>query len=176
MAVLKEVRSIGEVVFIDSGENDKVPESVRSQLTGAIPIVVIADPKAEKVYGRFDHSTLKTKDFNSIFRKAKKDLREDLKSGVAAVEPKTGASGSTPATAGTSAPSPLKPQGSSGRSKFANLPYEKWESLKGATIEAKIEDVRGEEVTFKTKDGRTIKINQLQLSGDSLRRVKKAAD
>lgn len=173
MAVLKEVRSIGEVVFIDNGENDKVPESVRSQLTGAIPVVVIADPKAEKVYGRFDHSTLKTKDFNSIFRKAKKDLREDLKSGVAAVEPKTGASGGTPATAGKSPPSTLKPQGSS---KFANLPYEKWESLKGATIEAKIEDVRGEEVTFKTKDGRTIKINQLQLSGDSLRRVRKAAE
>lgn len=174
MAVLKEVRSIGEVVFIDSGESDKAPESVRSQLTGSIPIVVIADPKGEKVYGRFDHSTLKTKDFSSIFRKAKKDLREDLKNGtgIAASEPRSGESGEPSSGAGTP-PSGLKPQGGS---KFANLPYEKWESLKGATIEAKIEDVRGEEVTFKTRDGRTIKINQLQLAGDSLRRVKKAAE
>ena len=173
MAVLKEARSIGEVVFIDSGENGKVPESVRSQLTGVIPVVVIADPKAEKVYGRFDHTTLKSKDFSSIFRKAKKDLREDLKNGVASTDPKTGETGGTPSSGGSSPPSTFKPQGGS---KFANLPYEKWESLKGATIEAKIEDVRGEEVTFKTKDGRIIKINQLQLSADSLRRVKKAAE
>ena len=173
MAVLKEVRSIGEVVFIDSGETGKAPESVRSQLTGSIPVVIIADPKGEKVYGRFDHSTLKTKDFSSIFRKARKDLRDDLKNGVAATEPESGGS-VTPSAGGSSPPSGLKPQAQGG-SKFANLPYEKWESLKGATIEAKIEDVRGEEVTFKTKDGRTIRINQLQLSGDSLRRVKKAA-
>jgi hypothetical protein len=172
LAVLKEVRSIGEVVFIDSGESGKAPESVRNQLHGSIPIVVIADPKGEKVYGRFDHSTLKTKDFSSIFRKARKDLREDLKNGVAATEPKSGES-SSPPTGGSSPPTGLKPAGAG---KFAKLPYEKWESLKGATIEAKIEDVRGEEVTFKTKDGRTIKINQLQLSGDSLRRVKKAAE
>lgn len=168
MAVLKEVRSIGEVIFIDSGENGKVPESVRSQLTGSIPIVIIADSKGEKVYGRFDHSTLKTKDFSSIFRKAKKDLRNDLKNGVVTADAKPGTGGS-PSTGTGGEKSSLVPQGAS---KLATLPYEKWESLKGTTIEAKLEAVHGDEITLKTKDGRLIKINQHQLSGDSLRRLK----
>ena len=173
MAVLKEARSIGEVVFIDSGENGKVPEAIRSQLNGVIPVVVIADPKAEKVYGRYDHTTLKSKDFGSIFRKARKDLRDDLKNVAIASAGTTDPTG-TATPGGTTPPKPgSKP---SGNSKFANLPYEKWESLKGATIEAKVEDIRGEEVTFRTKDGKVIKINQYQLSGESLGRVKKLAN
>jgi len=168
LAVLKEVRSIGEVIFIDSGENDKVPESIRSQLNGIVPIVVIADAKGEKVYGRFDYSTLKTKDFSSIFRQAKKDLREDLKNGVVTADAKSGEGASTTADGG-SEKSSLKPRGAS---KWANLPYEKWESLKGTSLEAKLEAVHGEEITLKTKDGRLIKINQFQLSGESLRRLK----
>jgi len=168
LAVLKEARSIGEVVFIDSGENGKVPEAIRDQLNGVIPIVVIADPKGEKVYGRFDHSTLKTKDFNSIFRQAKKELREDLKNGVVESAAKPGGAGTTPA-AGGGGGSALKPLSTS---KFADLPYEKWESLKGSSIEAKLEAVNGDDLTLKTKDGRTIKLKQYQLSGDSLRRLK----
>jgi hypothetical protein len=169
LAVLKEARSIGEVVFIDSGENGSVPEAIRSQLNGVIPIVVIADPKGEKVYGRFDHTTLKTKDFNSIFRQAKKELREDLKNGVVQSAAKPGGAGSTPASAGGGGGSALKPLSTS---KFANLPFEKWESLKGSSVEAKLEAVNGDDLTLKTKDGRTIKLKQYQLSGDSLRRLK----
>lgn len=175
MAVLKEARSIGEVVFIDSGENGKVPEAIRSQLNGVIPVVVIADPKAEKVYGRYDHSTLKSKDFSSIFRKAKKDLRDDLKNVAIASAGATDPTG-TATSGGSTPPNPGSQPAASGNSKFANLPYEKWESLKGASIEAKVEDIRGEEITFKTKGGKLIKINQYQLSGDSLSRVKKLSN
>lgn len=167
MAVLKEVRSIGEVVFVDQGENDKVPESIRSQLSGTIPVVVIADPKAEKVYGRYDHSTLKSKDFNSIFRQAKKDLREDLKNGVATSDPPS--SGTPSPGSPTTPPATQKPTGAS---RFANLPFETWESLQGTTIEAKVEDIRGDEVTLKTKDGRRITLKHIQLSSPSLKRLR----
>jgi hypothetical protein len=165
VAVLKEVRSIGEVVFVDRGESDKVPESVRSQLSGSIPVVVIVDPKAEKVYGRYDHAILKTRDFNSIFRQAKKELREDLKNaGATTAGPASAADSETPASGTTGK--------AAGPTRYADLPFETWESLQGTTIEAKVEDIRGDEVTLRTRDGRRITLKQIQLSSPSLKRLR----
>ena len=112
----------------------------------------------------YESFVMRPQDFSSIFRKARKDLREDLKKGTAA----SGGSDLKPSES-TSDTSALTPQSAS---KFAHLPYEKWESLKGTTMEAKVEAVNGDKITLKAKDGRTAKLKQCQLSGDSLRRLK----
>jgi hypothetical protein len=164
VAVLKEVRSLGEVVFVDSGESGQVPDAIRSQLAGTIPVVVITDPKGEKIYGRFDHSQLKSKDFGSIFRKAKKELREDLKKGPA-VDPKSAADATNPAGGGSSTTA------AKGTPDFAKLPYESWESLHGTKVEAKLEGLQGDDLTLRAKDGRVIKLKRYQLSNDSLKRL-----
>ncbi|MFN0130222.1 MAG: hypothetical protein ACKV19_26465 [Verrucomicrobiales bacterium] len=161
---------MGEVVFVDSGQSGNVPENIRSQLAGTIPVVIIADPTGEKVYGRYDHSTLKTKDFSSIFRQARRDLRDDLKNGVVVSEAKPGGSETTPPGSGSDS----TPAKSSSAAKPA-LGYETWKSIKGSAIEAKFEGIKGDDVTLKAKDGRTIKLKRYQLSTDSQQRLKEVS-
>jgi hypothetical protein len=162
---------MGEVVFVDRGESGDLPDAIRSQLGGTIPIVVIADPAGEKIYGRYDYSVLRTKDFSSIFRQAKRDLRDDLKNGVVPANAAADESASKTKPSGGTTPEP------GGKaieaSKFADLTFEEWTSRQGTKMEAKLEGVTGDELTLKARDGRVIKLKRSQLSEQSQIRLKK---
>ena len=74
---------MGEVVFIDQGESDKVPSAVRealSKVSGAIPHVALSDSTGTKVYGTSSHAALLKEGLNGALRDAKRAMHDDQRS------------------------------------------------------------------------------------------------
>ena len=88
MAVLKELKRVGVVVFVDSNSKSEdykaAPQEVSSKLqkvSGSLPIVALTSADMTQDFGSFAHKQLKSQDFRKIFKDAKKKIREAKKAG-----------------------------------------------------------------------------------------------
>jgi len=173
MVVIKQGRSMGEVVFIDQGEMDKAPAAVREAFgkeSGPIPHVALSDASATKVYGTSNHSALKG-GLDSALKLAKRAMREDMKNGTA---PKATETAAKPASAGDSAAAPLadiKITEKSGVKDVTGAPLEAWTNSKGTSITARLTRTSGVKVTLVTDQGKTVTLNQADLAPDSFTRL-----
>jgi hypothetical protein len=165
LALCKDGRSIGEVVLIDSKSDQlsQAPKAVQEKfrsLSGPIPHAVITDAAAETAFGGYTHKELSSKNFNSIFREAKRALRDSI--------------GKTP-TIPNSSDDVVPSAGSDGPKSIANAPLETWTSSKGTRIEARITKIDPSTVTLVAKDGRVYPVKLEQLSAESRKLAEKYA-
>ena len=87
---MKDLKSLGVVVFLDVGKNSEeyqlVPAEVNKGFkaagTGAVPSVYLTSADLTQDFGSFGFNTLKSKDFRKVFKDAKKEIREAKKVGA----------------------------------------------------------------------------------------------
>ena len=152
-------------MLIDSKSDQlgKAPKAVQEKfrsLSGPIPHAVITDASAETAFGGYTHKELSSKNFNSIFREAKRALRDSV--------------GKTPPP-NSSSDDELPSAASDGPKSIANAPLETWTSSKGTRLEAKITKIDPASVTLITKDGRVFPVKLDQLSAESRKLADKYA-
>jgi len=165
---------MGEVVFIDKGEMDKVPTAVReafSRESGPIPQVALSDPGGTKVYGTSNHTAL-VGGLEKAMRTAKRAMRDDLSPAPA----KPAASASKPSSSSESdSGSESKPQikvtEKNGVKQITGAPFEQWVSSKGVVIMARLTSVSKGKVTLATDKGKAFTVNQADLAEDSVKRL-----
>src|SRR5262245_30648271 len=142
---MKSGRSMGEVVFIDKGEMDKVPSAVReafSKQTGPIPQVALSNANGEKVYGTSNHTAL-VGGLDKALRDAKRAMRDDLKNAKPDAAA-AGGGGGKPSKSSESEPesgeakSAVKVTEKNGVKLVTGAPYEQWVSTKGVVIMARL--------------------------------------
>lgn len=138
-----------------------------------MPIVVLADPGLKKVYGAFNHATLRNQDYRGIFRDTKEEVREAVKAGTFSKD--LAAAEAPPAT---ETADDFKPESveSEGLLKVDNPQFEKWTSSTGSEILAKLVGVQ-DEITFifETKAGKTVRVTTDKLSAETVRRGRELA-
>jgi hypothetical protein len=168
VAVLKEGRSIGEVVFIDSGNSEmsNAPKAVQEAMSGkgSLPVVALSNATGDKVYGAFGYDELKTFQFARLFKDAKKAMKEDA---AAAAAPATASSGAKPADKPADKPSGGSSSEDAGAKSIATAPVEEWVSVSGSKIKARLTKVWGDQVTLTTEAGKTLQLTKYQLSKES---------
>jgi hypothetical protein len=162
----KDGRSVGEVVLIDSKSDQlsKAPQAVQEKfrsLSGPIPHAVITDASAQTAFGGYTHKELASRDFNSIFREAKRALRDSA--------------GKSPPPVASSGNEALPSAASNGPKSISNAPIESWMSSKGTRIEARITKIDPATVTLIDKSGRVYPVKRDQLSADSRKLAEKYA-
>lgn len=165
---------MGEVVFIDKGEMDKVPTAVReafSRESGAIPQVALSDAGGTKVYGTANHEKL-VGGLDKAMRTAKRALRDDV-SGTPA-KPATADSKSasdSESESGSESKSAIKVTEKNGVKQITGAPFEQWVSSKGVVIMARLTSVSKTKVTLANDKGKTFAVNQADLAEDSVKRL-----
>jgi hypothetical protein len=169
LAVLKEGRSLGEVVLLDtkgSGDVAKAPKAVQQSLAsvkGSLPQVVVASADGSTVFGSYSHEILKAQNFSSIFRDAKKAMREYAKNstpGRGEATASTEDGGATSSRRGTAT--------ASAEDEEIDTPYQWWTSTSGSRVEARLVHAGRDKVTLKAKSGREITIEKHLLDAASL--------
>ena len=164
---------MGEVVFIDSGEMDKVPAAVREALnneSGSIPKVALSNSSGEKVYGTASHKAL-LGGVDKALKDAKRAMKADTSPAgappkPAAADSKESSSDSAPSTA------EIKVTDKGGGTKeIAGAPLEDWVSSKGTKLNARLTKISGAKVTLVTDAKKTITVNQTDLSTESFQRL-----
>jgi hypothetical protein len=181
LTVLKDGRSLGEVVFVDQGESGQVPLAVRDALTkssGSLPRVALSDSSGIKVYGTSDHAALLKEGLDGAMRNAKRAMRDDQKNGPA---PKSAAGtesdvASSPVVSSTTPPAPsgsIKVVDKNGAKEILGAPLEKWTSYKGSTITARVIKVSAYQITMVSDAGKTLTLDKTYLSTDSTARLER---
>lgn len=132
---------------------------------------MLADPGLKKVYGTYNHATLKAQDYRAIFRDAKNAARDAIKDGSfskdLANEEAAVADGGEGDAAG---PEPA------GIVKVEDGTFQDWTSEKGSKINAKLVAVEGDALfVFETKSGKTIRATAAQLSAASVKKARELA-
>jgi hypothetical protein len=169
---------MGEVVFVDQGELDKIPSAVRDALSkesGAIPHVALSDGAGTKVYGTSSHATLLKEGLSGALRQAKRAMRDDQRTaGTPAPEVKS-ASDPEPApsstASGSAPPDGIRVVEKSGAKEVTGAPLEKWTSSKGTQITARLTRVSGNLFTLVNDKGKTITVTERDLNAVSAERV-----
>lgn len=149
------------------GDVDKAPKAVKEKfrsLSGSLPMAVVSDPTGNRIYGAYNHADLRSRNFNTIFREAKRAFRADLAKGDLPAPQAEDAeeNGTSAATAETPAEAPRT---------FDNLPMEDWTSAQGSRIKARLTRMDQTTVTLVAPDGRTFTVQRDQLSEESRRRL-----
>jgi hypothetical protein len=165
---------MGEVVFVDNGETDKVPAAVREALnkeSGAIPKVALSNATGDKVYGTASHKAL-VGGLDKALRDAKRAMRDDAKG--AAPKPATADSKTAPASDSETpaAPGDIKVTADkNGEKNVTGAPLEQWKNSKGTAVIAKVTRVSKTKLTLLTDKGKTVTINQADLAAESYSRL-----
>lgn len=168
-------------VIVDIGkETGQLPPAISKafrEAGGAMPIVILADPAMTKIYGSYNHSTLKGQDYRKIFRDAKRSVSADIKEKTfntslgdpkKATEPKEEKKDAPATTAKTSEDKDIIT--------LEDPEMKSWKSSKGTTIQAKLISVEDEKTfVLQTGTGKTIRITGDKLSLASLIEAKKLA-
>jgi len=176
---MKQGRSMGEIVFIDSGtssELDSVPAAVKEAIIkqgGPLPRVALSNASGDKVYGTACHTELKG-GLDKALKEARRAMREDKSgsSSTAAAKPADTKPASGAESADPSSPGELKVTDNKGGKEVTGAPLESWTSTKGTSITAKVTKVTGTKVTLVTDKGKTITIAQADLAKESCDRLK----
>jgi hypothetical protein len=161
---------MGEVVFIDKGEMEQVPEAVReafSKESGSIPHVALSDANGTKVYGTANHKAL-VGGLDKALKEAKRAMRADT-SGAPA-KPAANAT-EKPAVAESAGSGAIKLTDKNGGKEVTGAPLEEWKSAKGTALTARVTHVSKTKVTFVTDKGKSVTINQSELAPESFTRL-----
>jgi hypothetical protein len=174
---MKTGRSMGEVVFIDKGEMDKVPGAVReafSKQSGPIPQVALSTADGAKVYGTSNHTAL-VNGLDKALRDAKRAMRDDLKNAkpeaAAAGDSKPSSSSEPESESGSESKSAIKVTEKNGVKLVAGAPFEQWVSTRGVVIMARLTSVSKTQVTLANDKGKTYTVKQADMSEDSVKRL-----
>jgi hypothetical protein len=169
MAVIKQGRGMGEVVFVDSGTSDmdSLPDAVKqafSSESGNLPKVALSNASGDKVYGTSSHKAL-LGGLDKALRDAKRAMKADTTPGAAPAKPAAAAAGKTPAA------SDIKVTDKGGSKEITGAPVEEWVSSKGTKLSARLTRVAGAKLTFVTDANKTITVNQTDLAPESFQRL-----
>ena len=79
------MKSYTKVVFVDVSEKSILPREIIDVLysgDNSVPLLAFMSPNGQTNFGSFSHKTLKSQDYNKIFRDVKKKIREAKKEGT----------------------------------------------------------------------------------------------
>jgi len=151
----KAVLGFSKSIVVDVSETPGLPDIIKTAYrTGgaSIPIIIFADPGIEKIYGRYDHPSMKKQNYGVIFKDAKDKVRKAQADGTFATGP---------------APVIAKVEGGK---------IESWKSSAGTEIKAKLVGIEDDTTyLFETEDGKTLRATAAQLDKESVAKARKAA-
>ena len=135
---MNEAKDFSSTVIVERDGFNKLPEAVKTAFssikTNTIPQVVIADPTGSKVYGAYSYESMKFRQFRTLWKDAKKTMKEEGKAAKVA------------ATAAAK-----------------EAAFKTWTSTSGSSLEARVFSINGDQVTLLTREGRSIRLNKNQL-------------
>gem|GEM_PF-3230348 len=146
MAALNQAKDFSTVVLVLPSKFRTAPDIVKKALaeisSNDIPKVVITDAATSKVYASNGYTSMRSKDFDSLWRSAKKTLKEDGKIAQEAAQ----------AAAEEAA-------------------YKTWTSTGGNSMEARLHSVRGDQVSLVTREGKVLSLSTAQLDDASQKQL-----
>ena len=174
MTACKENRSTGKIVIVDTTKGDlqQLPKNIQDSFStkgNVWPKMVITDPAMSKIYGAYSYNELKPQEYRKLLRDAVRAFKADAKAGTLTPP------GERPAdekAAGDEKGSETKEP----LTAFEPTDFEKWQSAKGTTIEARLIAIDEEgRFVFEDRKGRKIPVSPTQLDEPSRRRAQLAA-
>jgi len=168
VAVADVIKREGQGVMVEVKNKKQLqqfPKALKSDLhklyKNPYPYVVFADPALTKSYGSFHHNQLKSKDFRSLFRDTKKQIREAIKAkSFLAAEPPVDEKYEVQ-DAVESKPTVI-----------TDKTIYDWKSAQGSIIRARLVSIEGDNFVFETEGGKSIEASADQLTSESVEKAR----